>query len=158
MDFRKILVALDPAGEDQTTIFERALALATTVESRMMLFGCLMPTTSADAEQRVGALAELGSSSSLNARQHGQETERARSRAWLESLAQEARQLGRKVEVVAEVGSAGQEICRLAEHWKADVIVLGLTRRGGFADRILGSVTHHLVHHAPCSVLMVRGG
>jgi nucleotide-binding universal stress UspA family protein len=46
----------------------------------------------------------------------------------------------------------------VAEHWKADAIVLGLTRRGGFADRLLGSVTHHVAHHAPCSVMMVRDG
>jgi nucleotide-binding universal stress UspA family protein len=101
---------------------------------------------------------KLDSSSSLSARDRLQGNELDHSRAWLESLAHRARQRGQEIEVVVEIGKAGPEICRAAEYWKADVIVLGLTRRGRFADRLLGSVTHHVVHHASCSVLMVHDG
>jgi nucleotide-binding universal stress UspA family protein len=121
-----------------------------------MILGCLKPSTSAGVDDRVGAMTKLNSSSSQSARQHRQEAEKEHSRAWLESLAHEHREQGLDVEVVVEVGKPGPEICRLAEHWKADVIVLGLTRRGRLADRLLGSVTHHVAHHAPCSVLMVH--
>jgi len=158
MHFRKVLVAVDPAGEGQTQIFERALSLAAEKGGRLMIFGCLKPSTAAELDDRVGTMDGLDSSSSLSARDRFQGTVLDRSRAWLESLALTARQQDREVEVVVEVGKAGPEICQAAAHWKADVIVLGLTRRGKFADRLLGSVTHHVVHHAPCSVLMVHSG
>jgi nucleotide-binding universal stress UspA family protein len=158
MPFRKVLVAVDPAGEGQTQIFERALGLATEEGCRLMILGCLKPSTAAELDDRVGAMDKLDSSSSLSARDRLQGNELDHSRAWLESLAHRARQRGQEIEVVVEIGKAGPEICRAAEYWKADVIVLGLTRRGRFADRLLGSVTHHVVHHASCSVLMVHDG
>jgi nucleotide-binding universal stress UspA family protein len=158
MHFHKVLVAVDPAGEGQTQIFERALGLAATKDSRLMILGCLKPSTAAELDDRVGTMDGLDSSSSLSARDRFQGTVLDHSRAWLESLALTARQQDREVEVVVEVGKAGPEICQAAAHWQADVIVLGLTRRGKFADRLLGSVTHHVVHHAPCSVLMVHSG
>jgi len=43
-----------------------------------------------------------------------------------------------------------------AEEWGADVIVVG-SHGYGFWDRMLiGSVSDAIVHHAPCSVLVVR--
>jgi nucleotide-binding universal stress UspA family protein len=158
MPFRKVLVAVDPAGEDQAKIFDRALSLAAEQDSMLMILGCLKPSTAAELDDRVGTMDGLDSSSSLSARDRFQGTELDHSRAWLESLAHKARQQGREVEVAVEVGKAGPEICQAAARWGADVIVLGLTRRGKFADRLLGSVTHHVVHHAPCSVLMVHNG
>lgn len=61
------------------------------------------------------------------------------------------------VEISKEVfrGSPAQKIVERAEEWKADVIVVGSHGRG-FWGRILGSVSNGVVHHATCSVLVVR--
>lgn len=54
-------------------------------------------------------------------------------------------------------GPAAKEIIDEAARWKADLIVVG-SHGYGFWGRLLGSVSNDIVHHAPCSVLVVRKG
>ncbi|NEO65320.1 MAG: universal stress protein, partial [Moorea sp. SIO4G2] len=37
------------------------------------------------------------------------------------------------------------------------LIVLGRRGLGGLKEMVLGSVSNYVVHHAPCSVLVVQG-
>ena len=61
------------------------------------------------------------------------------------------------VKVSSEVlrGAPDQQIVEKAKEWKADLIVVGSHGRG-FWGRLLGSVSTGVIHHAPCSVLVVR--
>ena len=61
------------------------------------------------------------------------------------------------IQVSSEVlkGSPEQRIVEEARRWKADLIVVGSHGRG-FWGRLLGSVSDAVIHHAPCSVLVVR--
>jgi nucleotide-binding universal stress UspA family protein len=53
-------------------------------------------------------------------------------------------------------GDPAVEICRVAEDGGFDLVVVG-SHGSGLVKRILvGSVSHHVVHHAPCPVLVVR--
>ena len=52
-------------------------------------------------------------------------------------------------------GAPDQQVLDLASEWKADVIVVGSHGRG-FWGRLLGSVSNGVVHHAGCSVFVVR--
>jgi nucleotide-binding universal stress UspA family protein len=56
----------------------------------------------------------------------------------------------------AEVGDVAATICRVAEELPADVIVLGSHGRTGLKRIVLGSVSEHVVRHAPCPVLVVH--
>jgi nucleotide-binding universal stress UspA family protein len=39
----------------------------------------------------------------------------------------------------------------------ADLLVVGSRGHGGFTEALLGSVSQHCVHHAPCPVVVIRG-
>lgn len=51
-------------------------------------------------------------------------------------------------------GEPGPAICRLASELSAAAIVIGSRGRGGLKRALLGSVSDHVVRHAPCPVLV----
>jgi len=53
-------------------------------------------------------------------------------------------------------GTPGTEIVREAEEWQADLIVMGSRGHGAIKRLFLGSVADYVVHHAPCSVQVVK--
>ena len=53
-------------------------------------------------------------------------------------------------------GSPERTIVDEAENWGADLIVVGSHGYGFWERMFLGSVSNGVVHHAPCSVLIVR--
>jgi nucleotide-binding universal stress UspA family protein len=56
------------------------------------------------------------------------------------------------------LGSPERSLIEEAENWKADLIVVGSHGYGFWSRMLLGSVSSAVVHHAPCSVLVVRKG
>jgi nucleotide-binding universal stress UspA family protein len=61
-----------------------------------------------------------------------------------------------KIEPVAEMGRPARAIVESAEEWGADLIVLGSHGHGFWSRLTLGSVADQVIHHAPCSVLVVK--
>ena len=53
-------------------------------------------------------------------------------------------------------GSPDSRIVETAEEWQADLIVVGSHGYSRWERLLLGSVSDSVVHHAPCSVLVVR--
>ncbi|HLM60632.1 MAG TPA: universal stress protein, partial [Pyrinomonadaceae bacterium] len=53
-------------------------------------------------------------------------------------------------------GSPERKIVEEAENWNADLIVVGSHGYGFWERMFLGSVSSAILHHAPCSVLVVR--
>lgn len=56
---------------------------------------------------------------------------------------------------VVRQGNAAQVLLDAAGG--ADLLVVGSRGYGGFAEPLLGSVSQHCVHHAPCPVVIIRG-
>ena len=65
-------------------------------------------------------------------------------------------QFSGKVSHRIQRGSAPQEIIRVAEEEKVDLIVIGTHSRRGISRLILGSTAEKVVRQAPCDVLVVR--
>ena len=53
-------------------------------------------------------------------------------------------------------GDPGTVICQVAGEEAFDLIVLGSHGSGVIKRVLLGSVSHHVLHHAPCPVLVIR--
>jgi nucleotide-binding universal stress UspA family protein len=51
-------------------------------------------------------------------------------------------------------GHAGNALCDFAANESADAIVIGTRGRGGLKRAVLGSVSDHVMRHAPCPVIV----
>jgi nucleotide-binding universal stress UspA family protein len=70
---------------------------------------------------------------------------------WTETL----RRAGVDYRTLVVDGPAAAAIARVADEEDADLIVTGRRGRGGFAELILGSTSHHLTHHAGRPLVIV---
>jgi nucleotide-binding universal stress UspA family protein len=74
----------------------------------------------------------------------------------LQAMADQFRKTVREVEFHTRVGSPAHEIVQLAEHEKADLIIMGTHGWSGIRYKLLGSVAENVLRLARCSVLVVR--
>lgn len=82
---------------------------------------------------------------------------------WEQELAEARSELDRTaaampmvaLDTVIEEGDAAATICLVAERLGVDAIVVGSHGRHGIARLLFGSVSEHVVRHAPCPVLVV---
>jgi|FreactTroBogLake_1042271.scaffolds.fasta_scaffold09101_3 nucleotide-binding universal stress UspA family protein len=59
-------------------------------------------------------------------------------------------------DTLAVEGDPAEEICRTARSDHFDLIVIGTRGRSLFTELLLGSVSHKVLQHAPCPVLVIR--
>ncbi len=61
-----------------------------------------------------------------------------------------------KAQALVEIGEPGPTICDVANRVGADVIVVGSHGHGWLQRVLIGSVSKHVLAHAPCPVLVMR--
>lgn len=59
-------------------------------------------------------------------------------------------------EMLIEVGDPGPTICAVAARDAVDVVVIGSHGHGWLQRVLIGSVSKHVLQHAPCPVLVIR--
>ena len=157
MTYAKILVAIDQSLLGQT-VFAQALDLAKVQNASLMLFHCLMPDLLLGSALMPG---EFGLSPHLTSQVYQVQQEQLdlqvqSVRDLLEGYTKVASQQGVPTEFSYRLVDAGRGICELANTWDADLVIVG--RRGikGLTEALLGSVSNYVLHHAPCSVLVVQ--
>lgn len=64
----------------------------------------------------------------------------------------------KKIDITTEIlfGSPESRIVETADEWKPDLVVVGSHGYSGWERLLIGSVSDSVVHHSPCSVLVVR--
>ena len=146
----RILVALD-YDETCYRVFDQAIALARATQATLNLFNALAPQTSAGS-----TFSPYSDGDWAADLERSREIETASSNL-LKGFVEKARAADIKAEFTQDTGSPGSAICQLAAAWRADLIMVGSHGRKGLSEMLLGSVSNYVAHHAPCSVLIVRG-
>ncbi|MEA5579787.1 universal stress protein [Nodularia harveyana UHCC-0300] len=157
--YQKILVAIDKS-EIGESVFEQGVFLAKAADAQMMILHVLSPLedpyispvfTQPDIMYPSVAATPMGS--------YMEDWEKLKKerRDWLQSLTETAINAGVKTEFTQNLGDAGRLICEVASNWPADLILAGRRGRTGLSEFFLGSVSNYVLHHAPCSMLIVQG-
>lgn len=159
MTFQKILVAIDQSPQ-AAIVFAEALEIAKTEASSLTLFHCL----NSKNEEAMTSFIGVGTLADVNmyhaARQIQQknlEQEIEQVQSWLQNYCQQATAKDIPTKFDYGLGEPGSLICTQAKNWGVDLVILGRRGHQGLAEVFLGSVSNYVVHHAPCSVLVVQG-
>jgi nucleotide-binding universal stress UspA family protein len=158
--FAKILVALDDTAF-ASTILDQAIDMALKLDAELLLFHVLSPVAANQLGLQPGGLGIEGFFPILNEqtlKQYAQEWKafEEHGMAQLQGHLQVASAKGVRVECSQSAGDPGQSICKAAQQWSADLILMGRNRRSTLSELFLGSTSNYALHHAPCSVLVVQ--
>ncbi len=157
MVFNKILVALDRSSQ-APVVFAQALAIAQAHGSKLLLFHCLDWNEEVNPWVGIGTLADVNMYGTLRQlHQESLQREIEQVREWLASYCTQAAAKGVIAECAFKVGNPNLRICEEIKNQNVDLIVLGRRGHRGLSEIFLGSVSNYIVHHAPCSVLVVQG-
>ncbi|BAC92155.1 universal stress protein [Gloeobacter violaceus] len=156
--FRKVLAAIDssPAGRK---VFEDALEVARLHGAQLLILHVLTYEDDnylANPTPAPGDFYALIGATAFERYLELRETMQKESLEKLTALVEEARTAGVEANHAQYAGSPEHAICKMAKEWSADLIVLGRRGRSGLSELFLGSVSNHVVHHAPCAVLVLQ--
>lgn len=162
MGYDLVFVGMD-ASPLQPIVYESALEIAKFHQAELRLLHCV--------EVEINSLSTLavsvvGTSYGANyispSDVHFQFTQQAlgtrlsEAKQWLQEYCQTAEQQGVRATFEVVLGHPKHQICDLAQTWQADLIVLGHQNHPGLAELFLGSVSNYVLHHSPCSILVVQ--
>lgn len=152
----KILVAIDRL-ETCTRVFEKALSLARATDATLMLLHVLSPQEKGSPTRIISGYYEpIINDTAEELYQKQWRVFEQEGLELLHGLFDQATTHGVKAETTQLYGNPSRQICELASNWEADLIVIGRRGLSGFKELLLGSVSNYVVHHAPCSVLVVH--
>ena len=157
MNFKRILVAINHSPLT-STVFDRAISLAQKEQANLMILYCLVNIAAFEYPIESGSTFGLyGTDPGFY--QFDSETlqlQTQQATAWLQNHYQRAIALNIPTEYQHQLGDPGVTICNTAQQWGAELIVLGRNDQGAIAEFFTGSVSNHVVHHATCSVLVIK--
>lgn len=158
MSFNKILVAINHSPLSPH-VFRAAMELAQSNQAALKLMHCIATEMIAEPTVPMSYDPGLQPTQVMGGYQTQQllmEQQIESAQALLERYRQKALNQAVIIEADYHVGEAGHLLCQVAKDWQADLIVVGRRGRSGLAEALLGSVSNHVVHHAPCSVLVIQ--
>ncbi|MEM7066300.1 MAG: universal stress protein [Cyanobacteria bacterium P01_B01_bin.77] len=158
--FNKILVALDD-GDTCNELFQKAVKLAQATNAELLLLSVLTPDGGGHLPLPINS--GLTSFSSLGMQENlwdvylkGYRDYELAATERLRNFVDRATAAGVRSECKQLSSDVGKAICKQAKTWSADLVMVGSHGRKGLGEMLLGSVSNYVMHHAPCSVLVVH--
>ena len=158
--YQKILIALDMSKMAET-VFEHGLSLAKQEQNSHLLLLHILSVEEENSPLPIPSdLKEMypaaGNDLTLETWKEQWEEFEISGIKMLESYQNKAKERDITTEIQQVYGNPGSKICKVAKEWRADVIVMGHRGLSGLQEFFLGSVSNYVLHHAPCSVLIVQ--
>ncbi len=157
--YQKILVGIEE-GDSSKEVFNTALDLAKTQSSQLMIVTVLQENLKGTLDLPI--YSEITGYGSIYTQEMVELEEKLiqesleELQVWLKRLTQQAINQGVEAHSDYAYGDPGRQICAIAKKWGADLIVVGRRGRRGLSELLLGSVSNYVIHHAPCSILVVQ--
>lgn len=156
---QKILIAIGESA-DSDQILASGLMLAEKLGAQVLLLHVLNPLVphgfNTMSSPLVGGVLPMVSEVAIE--QYLQEWKKYEQQGIerLESYAKQATERGITTEILQNYGDSGPMICEAAKNWSADGIVMGRNQKSSLSEIFIGSVSNYVLHHAPCSVMVVQ--
>jgi nucleotide-binding universal stress UspA family protein len=153
--FEKILVAIGDSSESQL-VLSSGLTLAEKFGAKILLLHVINPAASTVYSPLVGGMFPIVNDVAIE--QYMKELKESEQRGidQLQAYAKQAQERGIQVEVSQNLGNSGSMICEVAKSWSAEAIVMGRNQKSVLSEMFLGSTSNYVLHHAPCSVMVIQ--
>lgn len=141
--FRNILVSVDGSPDSELALNE-AIDLAKVSNARLTILTAIVhPPTWAYSGINAGAAQQVAGELEQEAKQILHDAE--------QRVPQEV-----SVTTVLSSDPIRQALLKRVDEAQHDLVVMGSRGRGAVASTVLGSVSHHMLHHSPVPVLVVH--
>lgn len=157
MSFQHILAPLESLD---VGVLDHAIQAALRNQAKLTLLHCInAPIEPVDPVAVAPAAGFPLGTSALNPQVTEQvwDARQEQAQSWLAEYCERAIAQGISATYEAKLGEPGSLICELVRDWQIDLIIMGRKGHSGLTELLLGSVSNHVLHHAPCSVLVIQG-
>ncbi|MGD1856794.1 MAG: universal stress protein [Leptolyngbyaceae cyanobacterium] len=154
--FSKILAPIQTTMTDQV-VFDQALALAQQNQASLMLLHVISPEMSSTPvipNPELYRYPVITDELMQDYRKRWEDVE-DQCLEMLKALAEKAEAAGVTAEFSQNVGNTGNVICRMADNWEADLILIRQPDRSKLDELFLGSISNYVLHHASCPVMTI---
>ena len=156
--FQTIMVAIDSA-EVSHVAFEKAVAMAEALGARLLVVHVLS-FRDPDSPQPIYGYSTPESIAIDEVLQQKYQQEWNSYVEHYEALLKQKLEIAELRGVDAEAmqphGSPGRVLCEVARAHEVELLIVGSHQRRGISELMMGSTSNYIMHHAPCSVLVVH--
>lgn len=153
--FQKILVAVDLSSRAEI-VFDRALNLAKSSGASLILLHVLSSDEPDAPDPLVYSVQYPINRTVVEQHQTEWLDYQKKGMLTLEAMQKKAIERSVKAETIQLFGRPGWIVCDRAKELAVDLIIMGSRGLSGLKELFVGSVSNYVLHHAPCSVLIVR--
>ncbi|HEY9615202.1 MAG TPA: universal stress protein [Microcoleaceae cyanobacterium] len=156
--FQRILVAVDQS-EIGELAFTTGAFLAKTLNARLMLVHVISPAALSGLTPVYpipDAVYAGGYDRAMTEYQQAWNAVEQSASHLLQDLKERAIADNITVDVSSPIGEPAHAVCQIANHWQADLIVIGRHHHSQVGELFWGSVSNFVMHHANCHVLLAQ--